>query len=657
MIQLMTFPLPRRCWLPLLTASLLTALASPARAQTPATKNEPDLIRPVQSDAPAGDRAVACKLLAIYGSEQAVPALAALLPDEQLASWARIALEAIPGPAADRALREALEKLQGRLQVGVINSLGIRRDPQAVPALIQRLNDPDPDVASAAAVALGRIGGSSASGALVKALARVPDSVRPAVAEGCIRCAEDLRLAGKSSAAAKIYETVRKGPAPKQKMLEATRGLILARGDKGVPLLVEQLTSTDKGRFAIGLRTARELPGKKATEAVITQLRQAPAERQPMLLLALADRNDRAAMPAILDAARTGSPRLRLTAVGVIEKSGDRSTVPVLLETAAAGDAQLEPAAVAALVRLPGEDVDRDLLARLPQSAGKQREILIRVTAQRRTPGAFPLILASADNPDAGVRSAAVQALGAIAGADQIPRLIELRQQRQQPREQAEVDTALLAICGRAGAAAVPPLEALIRSRDSSTRGLGLRALAAAGGPDALKAVTAAVKDADPEIQDEAVRTLATWPNTWPEDAAVAEPLLQVARAGARKSHQVLALRGYLQYVQGDRKLDPARKVAKLREVVPLIERPEEKRLAISVADEISDPGALELLLTFAQDEAVSREAYSSVVKLAGKPSSGLNKAQRAAALQTVVDKCQQAPIRERAEERLKALE
>mgnify|MGYP000962508045 CR=1 FL=1 len=122
---------------------------------------------------------------------------------------------------------------------------------------------------------------------------------------------------------------------------------------------------------------------------------------------------------------------------------------------------------------------------------------------------------------------------------------------------------------------------------------------------------------------------------------------LQVARAGARKSHQVLALRGYLQYVQGDRKLDPARKVAKLREVVPLIERPEEKRLAISVADEISDPGALELLLTFAQDEAVSREAYSSVVKLAGKPSSGLNKAQRAAALQTVVDKCQQAPILE----------
>jgi HEAT repeat protein len=654
----MTFRFQSLCGLLLLAAAVLfSVFATSSPAQTATTNQEPELIRLVQSNAPAGERAVACKLLAIYGSDKAVPALAALLSDEQLASWARIALEVIPGPAADRALREAAAHLRGRLLVGVVNSIGVRRDPQAVGVLIQKLDDSDPEVASAAAVALGRIGGSKASSALVKALSRAPETVRPAVAEGCIRCAEDLRLAGKNSAAVKVYEAVRKGSVPKQKMLEATRGLILARGDKGIPLLAEQLTSPDKARFAIGLRTARELPGKKATEAVITQLRQAPAERQPMLLLALADRNDPGAMPAILEAARTGSPRLRLTAVNVIEKSGDRSTVPVLIETAVSGDAQLEPAAVAALVRLPGEDVDGDLLARLRQSAGKQREVLVRVTGQRRTPGAFPLILASADNPDAGVRSAAFQALGALAGADQIPRLIELRDQRQEPRERAEVENALLATCGRSGAAAVPHLGVLIHSSDSSARGLGLRALAAAGGPEALKAVIAALKDPETEIQDEAVRTLATWPNTWPEDAAVAEPLLGLARAGARKSHQVLALRGYLQYVQGDRKLAPGEKVAKLRDILPLIERPEEKRLAISVADEISDPGALELLLTFAQDETVSREAYSSVVKLAGKPSNGLNKGQRTAALQAVVDKCPQAPIRQRAEERLKALE
>ncbi len=93
-----------------------------------------------------------------------------MLADPQLASWARIALEAIPGPAADAALRRALGKLQGNLLVGVINSIGVRRDPKAVSGLVKKLKDADPDVASAAAVALGRIGGTKAA----KALTQVP---------------------------------------------------------------------------------------------------------------------------------------------------------------------------------------------------------------------------------------------------------------------------------------------------------------------------------------------------------------------------------------------------------------------------------------------------------------------------------------------------
>jgi hypothetical protein len=61
---------------------------------------------------------MACKRLAIYGSSESVPDLAKLLFDPQLASSTRIALEAIPGKAADEALRNAAESLQGNLLVG-----------------------------------------------------------------------------------------------------------------------------------------------------------------------------------------------------------------------------------------------------------------------------------------------------------------------------------------------------------------------------------------------------------------------------------------------------------------------------------------------------------------------------------------------------------
>ena len=168
------------------------------------------LIDLLRSNAPPAEKALACKRLAIIGNGEAVPALAALLPSAELSSWARIALEVIPDAAADDALRAASGQLQGRLLVGVINSLGVRRDAKAVDGLIARLKDSDRDVAAAAAVALGHIGSEPAVAALRHALAhRAAKEVRSAVAEGCILCAEapsGPRQWGRGG------ETLRRGP-------------------------------------------------------------------------------------------------------------------------------------------------------------------------------------------------------------------------------------------------------------------------------------------------------------------------------------------------------------------------------------------------------------------------------------------------------------
>jgi hypothetical protein len=117
-------------------AAMILAGAARARAaendkQATAAERENKGIAVLQSDAPPQEKAITCKRLAIYGTEKAVPALAPLLADEKLAAWARTALEVIPGPAADAALREAAGKLQGRLLIGVITSIGVRRDVQA----------------------------------------------------------------------------------------------------------------------------------------------------------------------------------------------------------------------------------------------------------------------------------------------------------------------------------------------------------------------------------------------------------------------------------------------------------------------------------------------------------------------------------------------
>ena len=614
------------------------------------------LIGVLQSDAPPQEKAITCKLLAIYGTPDAVPALAPLLADENLASWARIALEAIPGPAAEEALRGAMDRLQGNLLVGVINSIGVRADTKATAGLVEKLKASDVDVAAAAAVALGHLGGDQAAQALEKSLTDARSGFRSAVAEGCILCAEKFVTQGKSAQAVKLFDQVRQANLPKQRHLEAIRGAILARQLAGVPLLIEQLRSPDKALFNIGLHTARELNGREVTEALAVELERLSPDRQVPLLLALADRNDPAAFPAVLRAAQTGPKKLRIAAFNVLERSDNIAGAAVLIQAAAESDAELAQAAKIALARLPGKAVDANLVARLPQAAGKMRQVLIELAGLRRADGALPAIVPYAEDADEGVRSAAVQAMGALGGDRQTADLVKLLQKNSDAKERANIEKALMALSSRCGTNCVPYLQPLTQSSDSALRTIALHALACIGGPEALATVKTAVNDRDEMVQDEAVRTLSGWANNWPDDVGVAEPLLALAKTGKKLSHQVLGLRGYLQYVQGDKILSNSEKVDKINGLLPLVQRPEEKRLVIAVAGVIPAVGALEMLVNFAADMPVAEEACSAIVTLASKSIPGASRDQREKALQTVVEKSNNGATKKKAEGILRGL-
>ena len=78
-----------------------------AEQSSASAEKQRKLIAVLQSDAAPAEKAITCKQLAIYGTKDAVAALAPLLENKDLTSWARIALEAIPGAES--------EALMGRL--------------------------------------------------------------------------------------------------------------------------------------------------------------------------------------------------------------------------------------------------------------------------------------------------------------------------------------------------------------------------------------------------------------------------------------------------------------------------------------------------------------------------------------------------------------
>jgi HEAT repeat protein len=137
-------------------------------------------------------KAIACKKLSIVGGKEAIPLMAPLLSDPHLACYARFGMEPNPDPSVDEAFRAALPKLTGKLQIGVINSIGVRKDAKAVDALTKLLGQGDPGVAQAAAASLGMIGNQQAAQALQAALGSTKPPVFPVVARATLLCAESI---------------------------------------------------------------------------------------------------------------------------------------------------------------------------------------------------------------------------------------------------------------------------------------------------------------------------------------------------------------------------------------------------------------------------------------------------------------------------------
>lgn len=592
----------------------LTAAVGTGSAAPPPKFDEQQQIAVLQTGEPQ-EKALACKRLAVSGTYKAVPALARLLADEQLSSWARIALEAIPDSAADEALRSAAGTLKGRLLVGVINSIGVRRDVNSVELLVGRLGDSDAEVAAASAVALGRIAAPAAIKALESSLAQSPPAVRPSVAQGCILAAERLLAAGNVEEAARLYQAVLRTEVPKPYQLAAMRGAVVSQKAGATPAILGYLRSDDKDVFAVGLWLAREIQGPELTAALIAELKNVPPAKQAAVVSALADRNDPMALPALLDAAKAGPAPVRIAAIQALGKVGGAAAVPVLLTAAIDQDQAVADKAIDALTDAKGDGISEALVQQLGNAEGKLRNVLIQLAGARYITAAKPLLLKAADDANGDTRAAAVIALGATIDQAELPWLIARVTKPPRPEDAQPAQTAL-----RMAAVRMPDREACAQMVRSAAQGgsveqriAALEVLAAVGGQVALESVAAAAKDSQPEIQDAGSRLLGEWMSV---DAAPI--LLDLAKTAGDNKYKIRALRGYIRIA---RQLDlpGPQRLAMCREALAAAQRPDEKRLVLDVLRRQAGKASLDLAAGLLSDPALKKDAAQAVLAIAEK--------------------------------------
>ena len=596
---------------------VLTSFACPSFAgDGPATspEKEAELIGILQSDRPASEKAIACKNLAIYGSGKAVPELAKLLGNEQLSSWCRIALEVIPGSEADEALRKGTESVQGKLLVGTINSIGVRRDTSAVELLSARLQDPDAEVASAAAVALGRIGTRDAAKSLQNVLATSPANVRSAVAEGCVLCAERFHAEGLDTEAVALYDFVRKAEVPEQRMLEATRGAILARKQQGIPLLIEAFKSPNKNQFNIALSTAREFPGKEIDEVLASEMPKQTPERAALMITAMADRSETVVLPAILKAAKSGPKPVRVAALNALGRVGNTTCVSTLLESAVEADAEISQTAKKSLIEVPGESIDKEIVGRLAKPEVKVYPLLIELVGERRIE-ALPALLKALDASDKGVRRAALISLGNMVPADKLSVLIKQVLSPKNAEDAALAVQALKTACVRMpdrDACSAELATAMEKTSVSNKISL-LKILGSVTGKKALQTIATAAKNEDPQLQDAASAILGDWMTI---DAAPV--LLDLAKTAPEEKFQIRAMRGYIKAARQFQMSEPER-IEMCKLATAACSRTAEKKLVIEILGRYPHLEMLKMAVQAYKDPELKDDAAQAALVIAQK--------------------------------------
>ncbi|OYW24485.1 MAG: hypothetical protein B7Z55_02040 [Planctomycetales bacterium 12-60-4] len=393
------------------------------------------------------------------------------------------------------------------------------------------------------------------------------------------------------------------------------RGAILARKLDGIPLLVEQLRSDDRGMFQIALSTAREISSADVDKALAAELDRATPDRAALMIAVMADRPETVDLPVILKAAGPGPLQVRLAALTALGRIGNESCLSSLLDAALDSEADVAQAAQTALGELPGEGVNNDVLARLPNAQGDMYRLLIEVIGQRRIE-AVAALLKALDHADSSVRAAALTSLGSTVTPKSLNVLIT---QVVTPKRADDGPVALQAL--KTASIRMPDREvcatelaaALDRS-SATTKDSLLEILSEVGGSKALQTVGAAAKSDDPQLQDTGSRLLGKWSS---EDAAPV--LLDLAKTAPSDKYHVRAIKGYISLARRFATMPEPQRLEICQNALDVARNPADKQLVLDVLKLYPSVASLKLAIKASQIPELKEDATQTALAIAPK--------------------------------------
>jgi len=547
-----------------------------------------------------------CRILWMYGTDKSIPVLSKLLLNPQLSDSARYALERNKSPLVDRSLRYALGKTTGNTLIGIINSLGDRRDSLSVNALKRYVRNSNPLVSEAAIAALGKIGTTSALACLLSQ----PVKTIP-VYQAIVNCSYSLAMHGEKGQAEYLFEKIASSPWPFGARAEGLRGLEALHSSKTLDACLACMKVHDVDLQTIAASIAGSLPDPVSTKRCLAIWGSLPPYMQAAMLASMTDRRAKEASKIALVALKSADPTLRqvgIRAAGLL--SGVSAVVP-LANLVFQNDSE----ARRALADMKGKTVDSAIIYLANHSSKEMRAAMMSVLAMRANMSARITLMNAAQGSDPQIAVAALNALDQIGGQDDHPSLVALLASTKNDEVRDAAKNAVIAIGQRMNNRneAIQPVLASLPNATPQGKAALMDVLAEIGGDDAFQALVSAAESKDDVVRSAAITALSeSW--TTPRPLPV---LLNIAKTDANEDNQIEALRGYLRLIGQDSAMPASEKVSKIAEALQVAKRPEEKTLALSILKDCRTPSSVELAATMLDDPNLFPTAANTIMDLA----------------------------------------
>jgi HEAT repeat protein len=551
------------------------------------------------------------------GTVASAPALIALLSDVDVGADAAMALERLADAGVDAAVLAALPSSQPSLRGQMIAILGQRRVASAVPQIAPCLRDADASLAATAVAALGHIATPEAARELIVALPALEGTARTAAWDALLACLAGAVSTGNDRMADAVVLALDKPDAPPHVRAAGTLALLKSASSRDSTLKATRLLeSNDPAQQAAGAQIARLQTTDRDLVSVLAKMDKLPPTSQIALMGIIEDRRLTVAAPIVARLAASSDPVVRKAALRTLGPAGRADSIATLLAAASGGDEEARIVARKALRLVAGQGVDAAILGAAGTGTPAVRTEVIRCLGDRGVTAGLPLLFTAVSDPDATIRTEAVRQIGALAGAREWPRLLDLLAAAGDADRQSIVTAAEMAALRMPS----PGEEVAVRLRALPPASVRASLLTLAGklSLDAtLPELQKAAGDSDSNVRNAALRALGAWTKS------SALPALKEAASGSDPQACRLAQRGAIQVVRKATDLDPAARVARYRELAPKAEHVDEQKQLLSAVAELSGAEALAVASGFLDKPAVRAEAEAAVIQIAkrsGKP-------------------------------------